>query len=341
MFYKLLTFMAGVHNVPSVSYLNAAPPDTVRVAFDQDGVIYPSSPDAPRLRQPRVGSNYALSVPQELNRLGYTYGLDQIQSTTAATADLLTKKIESSASNCLVVLIHGYNNSVDAAALNFRRMRAELQRQSGLKPEFLEVFWDGLHRGPLTFPAPLLYWFDALTYSNLAGQIGLRSLLNRVSLDRPILFLTHSRGAGVALSCISAPKYDSNIRVGIHEASSLRDAPRVALICLAPAVGNGHPITQVRAALPAESSLGIGFNTLDPALQKSFIDERLFGDTSLGTNEKSFQDSARLVNNGHAWLHRSVYENYPKHDLQGYLEHDGGRPFTKLLEIAMATLRLA
>jgi len=340
-FYKLLTFMAGVHNVPSTAYLNAAPPDTVRVAFDQDGVIYPASPEAPQLRQPRVGSNYALSLPQELERLGYTYGLDQIRSTAAATADRLTKTLESSAANCLVVLIHGYNNSVDAAALNFSRVRAELRRQNALKPAFLEVFWDGLHRGALTFPAPLLYWFDALTYSNLAGQIGLRSLLNRISLDRPILFLTHSRGAGVAFSCISDPKYDVHIRVGIHEASTLRNAPRVALICLAPAVGKGHPIANVRAALPCESSLGIGFNPLDPALQKSFIDERFFGDTSFGTNEKSFQDSAKSVNAGDEWLHRSVYENYPKHDLQGYLEHDGGRPFLKLLETAMATLRLA
>jgi hypothetical protein len=341
MIYRLLTFMAGVHNVPSGTHLRAAPQDTVRVAFDQNGVIYPASTDAPPIRQPRIGNNYAFSVTHELGRTGYSYGPAQIEESLAMYARTLHEKAKHSSANCIVVLIHGYNNSVKAANTNYEKVRSKLADLSKLRPVFVEVFWDGLHRGPLTLPAPLLYWFDALTYSNLAGQVGLRSLLNRRPSDLPVLFLTHSRGAGVAFSCIADPLYDNRIRVGEHEASNLTSAPSVAAICLAPAVGNGHPLLRVRSKLPINSSLGIGFNTRDPALQKSFIDERFFGDTSFGTNEHSFQDVAKEVNSDDEWLHRSVYENYPKHDLAGYLEHEGGRPFTTLLNRAMTTLKLA
>jgi len=341
MLYRLFTFMAGVHNVPSATHLKAAPQDTVRVAFDQNGVIYPSNPDAPPIRQPRIGSNYAFSISHELGRVGYSYGPTDIDESLAFFAKTLNDKAERRSANCLVVLIHGYNNSVKAASANYECIRKKLQALPRLQPVYLEVFWDGLHRGPLTVPAPLLYWFDALTYSNLAGQVGLRSLLNGRPPNLPILFLTHSRGAGVALSCVADPLYDARIQVGEYEAPNFRSAKGVALICLAPAVGNGHPPSRVRSSLPLNSSLGIGFNTRDPALQKSIINERYFGDTSFGTNEIAFQEAVGQVNSSDDWLHRSIYEDYPKHDLMGYLEHEGGQPFLALLGRAAATLGLA
>lgn len=338
--YRLATFPAGVHNVPSASYLASAPPDTVRVAFDQYGDIYPASADAPALRQPRIGSNYAWSLRHELDRLGYEYGPSQIAAATTEIAESLKMKAESVSANCIVVLIHGYNNAVSAAAENFSRIRAQLQHHPILKPMYLEVFWDGMHRGRFTWRAPLLYWFDAMTYSNLAGQIGLRSLMNRRPLDLPVLFITHSRGAGLAFSCISDPLYDDHIKKGEHEASTMHTAPSVALICLAPAVGRGHPLPKVQSALPTNSSLGISFNEHDPALQKPFVGAQSQGDTSLGTDEEFFQKAERSTNIGSTWLYRSVYEDYPKHDLQGYLEHDGGKPFNALLDGAVATLRI-
>jgi hypothetical protein len=214
---------------------------------------------------------------------------------------------------------------------------------------YLEVFWDGMHRGPLTLCVPFLYWFKALTYSNLAGQIGLRALLNKRPPDLPVLFITHSRGAGVALSCVSDPIWDDDIEVPEHEAPTLESAPAVALICLAPAVGNGHPLPGVRSALPSNSALGIGFNAHDPALKKShikalrksIIDERNFGDTSFGTNEEVFKEAEGSTEIGSTWLYRSVYENYNSHALQGYLEHDDGQPFNALLDRALTTLRLS
>lgn len=338
--YRLVTFTAGVHNVPCATYLASAPPDTVRVAFDQYGVIYPTSVDVPAIRQPRIGSNYAWSLRHELDRLGYEYGPSQIAAATAQVAESLKTKAKSVPANCMVVLIHGYNNALPAAAENYSRIRAQLQHHPILKPVYLEVFWDGMHRGPLTWRAPLLYWFDAMTYSNIAGQIGLRSLMNRRPLDLPVLFITHSRGAGVAFSCISDPVYDDHIEVGEYEASTLQSAPSVALVCLAPAVGNGHSLPKVRAALPKNSSLGIGFNERDPALQKPFVGAQSLGDTSLGTNEDFFLDAERATNMGSTWLYRSVYADYPKHDLQGYLEHEGGKPFNALLDGAAATLRI-
>jgi len=318
MFSRFLTFMAGVHNVPSASFLGSAPPDTVRAAFDQDGIIYPAtSSGAPPLRQPLIGNNYAWSLPLAFRRVGYAYSAPQIEAAMEQVATSVAQTAKSNAANCLVVLVHGYNNSVEAAAKNFGQMRAKVASRKSLRPVFLEVYWDGLHRGPLTWPVPLLYWFDAMTYSNLAGQIGLRALLNRRPPELPLLFLTHSRGAGVAFSCITDPVYDSHIRVGAHEESLLRRARAVALVCLAPAVGNGHPLPDVRKALPSNSSLGIGFNTRDPALQKSFIDERCFGDTPFGTDEKAYLEAARAVNADCEWLHRAIYRNYPKHDLHG------------------------
>lgn len=334
------SLMAGIHCVPHYDYLARCGDDTVRVMFDQDGTLYPRDATAPLPRPQRIGHNYAFKIHSHLQQAGYTYGPAEVEAALVSVGDEIVKKILNRSARHLTVLIHGYNNGYAAARDNYQALRARLDQLIPEPTVYLEVFWDGLCRGPVTFPLPLSYWFKSLTYSNLAGQVGLRAVLNRLPTDLSVFMCTHSRGAGVALSAIADPLWDRRMVVPPAETSRLPQSPSVAVVCLAPAVGNGHPLSQIKSALPSRSSVGIGFNALDPALSKSVANPAHFGDTSLGSVDRVYRAEEARLNRDRPWLYRSCYEGNPSHDLSRYLSHMDGQPFDALVERARQTLNL-
>src|SRR5690606_26782883 len=159
------------------------------------------------------------------------------------------------------------------------------------KTAYLEVFWDGLQlrsekRRDMAGYAS--FWPDALTYSNLAGQFGLRPLLNSIRHDVDLRFVTHSRGAAVALAALADPVYDPHIeRPGTTDANRALANPRIRSIgiaAFAPAIGAGHLTPELDQALVAHPVVFLaGVNPEDIATSKSIISSRLWGDTSLGS----------------------------------------------------------
>jgi len=213
-------------------------------------------------------------------------------------ADRIVTNMRASKARRVVFLIKGFNNSYAEFENEYAWIRDEVILANQPEPlYFVQVYWDAIHRGRRTFPAPLAYFADSLTYSNHAGDCGLRDVLRRLPPGTDVTFLTHSRGAAVALAAISDPKYDEGITNACQSSMPGHSLPKqlgdVRLVAFAPAIGDGHVragVDEARADIFAQlDRFYVGYNPNDPAVTKKYfginIPDRFGGDTRLGGNE--------------------------------------------------------
>ncbi|RRS06497.1 alpha/beta hydrolase [Pseudoalteromonas sp. J010] len=318
LFILALAGCAGLHSMPPKNYSHTDDESTYRVFFDQYGDLYPSSSEAIMPERKTFGRNYAFSIRTYMKNTNQEYNENTIEAHYSKLVSSISDKMNKQSK--LVLLIHGFNNSYEEANLSFEYIKSHLNSKSDSKFIFIEVYWDGLFKGPFSSPLPLAYWFDSLTYSNIAGQVGLRKLLNRLPHNTNLTIITHSRGAGVAFSAISNPVYDKHIIVPEFEDYAGDNISSLNIVAIAPAVGNGHPLGDPSSILNQNSRVFIGFNENDPALQKSKVGSGKFGDTSLGTDNKFYLKAEKLANVQHLTLQRVVYENYNEHGIRGYID---------------------
>lgn len=288
----LLPACAGQHVRPAAGYADAQG-RTVRVAYDQDGDIYPRDSAGvdwlrvkPSAYQSRFGGPFRLrDVRDAQGNRPYPALRDQAQRDAQQALDQALQGAE-----MLVVLIHGFNNTHGEARTAYDLIRSRIDRDPA-KTAYLEVFWDGLQlrsdkRRDMAGYAS--FWPDALTYSNLAGQFGLRPLLNSIGHEVDLRFVTHSRGAAVALAALADPVYDPHIhRPETTDANRAFANPRIRSIgiaAFAPAIGAGHLTPALDQALASHPVVFLaGVNPEDIATSKSIVSSRFWGDTSLGS----------------------------------------------------------
>lgn len=323
----VLSGCAGLHHIPPADFNKLESANTVRVFFDQHGDVYPKIPPAAPPTQRFVGFNRSFTVTEYLKETRQAERSSRESERINEVASEVKEKIELSSSGRLYILIHGYNNSYEDASATLGEIKEQLEKNLDETPVFLEVYWDGLYKGPISFPYPLWYWFDSMAYSNIAGEIGLRKVLNRLPEKTDVVFVTHSRGAGVAISSLSEPEYSESIKRSNPERINGERFGSVIFLMLAPAIGNGHSIVELKKSLPEKSAMLVGFNENDPALRKSLVGEGNLGDTSLGVNNEFFTNVASKVNQRDSWLQRFIFENHKDHSASGYLSHNEGQAF--------------
>lgn len=292
----LLTGCAGQHVLPPAGY-SSTNQEIVRVAFDQEGNVYPQDISRidwttwrPSWWQKNFGGPFRLrSHDPKPGHPPYEPTL-QTEAREAASRKVAEAIKES---DTLVVMIHGFNNQYQDAAESFDKLRSLIRAPNNARLAFIEVYWDGLttqSEAGSDRLAVASFWPDALTYSNLAGQCGLRRLL--ASIDRPVRlrFVTHSRGVAVALATIANPVYNSDITVPCG-----REFPPLApgmlidtkIAAFAPAVGNGHINDSIDRQLSSHRTpvqLLLGVNEKDRATSKSLLPASFYGDTRLGSD---------------------------------------------------------
>jgi len=325
----LLSGCGGLHVVPDNNYSVTDDPNTIRVAFDQDGDIYPQSPPDQMPNPPKFNINWAFTLADSYERRTgqpYTRQIrDQIYDEVTKQVIAATQRL---GTNRVVFLVHGYNNSYREASGHIDDLKIMVRESMGEEEAvFVEVYWDGLYKGRYTWPPGMMYWFDGMTYSNIVGQRGVRRLLNQLPAGLDVVFITHSRGAGVAFSAFADPDYDDDIEVPCYERLRKDHFASVTIIPIAPAIGDGHPLEALKAALPADSRVVVGFNENDWVLGKEFLFLRKnpenFGSTQLGTDDEYFREQESLLNaDGRVWLQRVVYQCFPKHRWDEYIEHE-------------------
>lgn len=253
---------ASHHMVPPLDYASDRwlTPDIdneqFNVAFDQNGHIYPNSPTDSVLFQPHFdwvkaeGDGYKRHGYKQAFQLkkvagvsysGVYYSYVVQQGITQNFAKKLSEALGNN--NKLFIYIHGYNNTFEEAQDNIQALMSAVPPPKDAV--VLRVTWDGLHGKPGKMGAFVgtKSWWNALTYSNLAGQIGLRQLLQAIKANKPldVVFVTHSRGAAVAMSSVFDPLYNERkIKRDKTTPLTSKHANSARFIMFAPAIGDGH-----------------------------------------------------------------------------------------------------
>lgn len=286
-----LSGCAGLHVRPGPDYADerTTPPNTLRVAFDQSGAIYPRDGsvvpwDTVQMRRLNEVTGRNAFLLEKIHVGPDTSNTPYTPAMRAALLQDATRRLNSmlQPGGKLLVLVHGFNENYDDARKNFDIFRNAVGEPL---PPTLEVFWDGLIIPDQTFgqAARLWFWPNAVLYSNLAGQHGLRHLLNGIAVPTDVRVLTFSRGAAVALSAVADPIYDAEW--GPAPSFSNPQIRSIKLGMVAAAVGSGHLRDEANEQLSRRVELVVGFNCKDFALRK-LVAAGKYGDTRLGTNSQ-------------------------------------------------------
>ena len=311
----LLSGCSALHSIPSTDYtkidtasVTALPPDNVvRIAFDQNGAIYPYSDDRQLPEYETYFFDSFWSSSFTLDEYYTDINKPYTDADKAAMYQKVTKTIDevmkANETDELIILIHGFNNSFYKASTGFyTQMREMIDNHEEINRTYLEVYWDALYLPHNLIPS-IMYWFDATTYSNMAGNVGLRKVLNGLKSKVKVNMVTHSRGAAVAFSAISDPLLCENkpkvCDIKFYEQPDpnidLSNISQLRIASIAPAVGKGHEIAELKKSGPSDFTLTVGFNKNDTVLKKRFLgidmgydsllDSRLGGDIAY-YNEK-------------------------------------------------------
>lgn len=315
---------SGMHMVPPADYATTSKVST-KVAFDQDGNIYPRTVEQVNWTARKeagsekiTGGAFQLAKPREAAHDTYTPAV-RLQSTKDLVAQL-NKQLATK--NRLVILIHGYNNSFEEANAMYELIRSYIDEVVQKDSVLLDVHWDGLvPRHPSYFASPASFWPKALTYSNLAGTHGLRTILQGLDKEVDVRFVTHSRGAAVALSSLINPIYDPHI---IHEDDPALDNPKirsVKILAFAPAVGAGHLVEDINRQLIGRTvELFVGLNQDDIITSKFFSVPRLYGTSELGSNINYVREQIALKRPNFP-IRAFEFKHGRKHALDEYLNN--------------------
>lgn len=245
-----LSACAGRHVIPESNYASVGE-RTVRAAFDQNGDTYPRttadvdwSSFRPSFSDKNFGGAFSLKEHYKQSG-GKDWDAVQHRARKDVAAELNNALTDG---GTLVVLIHGFNNRYFEAGKAYELMR-ERVKIDDKRVVFLEVFWDGLRlRNEKAISGYATFWPNALTYSNLAGNYGLRSLLNsiektsisgssrilvgsRLRLPRwliPIMTARSTVQAEILATSLQARRRASIIRISVPSRLRLSRLPSVA-----------------------------------------------------------------------------------------------------------------
>jgi hypothetical protein len=196
--FAVLAATAGCihHSLPLDPAPNRAVSATEAAVFvDQDGTLYPPAWETTFGRPGWRGAQSLILHAKRDVRLR-----DSIPVAETRILDSLERFI--APKRRVFILVHGFNNDQSDADTAYALIKRVID--AGPEDAVLSFYWDGLKAsGPLTSGR---IWFNATGYSQLAGQRGLRRVLDRIH-GKDIYLIAHSRGASVALSAFSNPPY--------------------------------------------------------------------------------------------------------------------------------------
>lgn len=322
------------HNEP----LNQNPneevePNITKVYVDQNGDFYPNNWEAKYGPHPKITWRKAYSLRKIADNKNLQDDLSNYEENLLIN---IKKRIENK--ERLIILVHGYNNGEKKAKTSFRR----IQEIIGTNPEdeFIEFYWDGLVSDDPISTASI--WFKAAGYSQLAGEFGLRKILN-LAENKEIVMISHSRGASVVLSALSNPPYEPEFAeqteeyhlLKVHNPTSLTENDNnIKVIMLAPAVGRIDFKTpeyykdndSFREFSGQVNSIHITVNATDSTLKKyiGFLSDK-FNPTNLGYDI----DEYNLVSKEYDFLEKTEFTGLGSH---AFWEYINDPKFTKILQ---------
>lgn len=310
----LLAGCAGRPAIPPADYATSSIHGALRIAIDQDGNLYPRSAqqfnwenDASSVAEPLLGTGFRLTSVRKDGQQLYTPAVQQ--SALDSVASELNRRLDGKA--MLILFIHGFNNGFIDGADSFKHMHDYVHDSARANAVVVEVFWDGFQARVLSGNPSSSYWQRSLDYSDLAGQRGLRDVLNRVARDVDVRIVTHSRGAAVAMSMLTC-------QTAANCAPPLQNKrlKSIKMLAFAAAIGERH--LQVAAMPPAPPfDLLVGFNSRDIASGKYFLPTFSADATNLGSDRDVM---ARAIRTPRSNLKLRAFEftHGTEHSLENY-----------------------
>jgi len=327
-FMTLVLFSCSIsHNIPSNQTPNEAiPPNISKVFVDQNGTFYPDNWEITYGSHDKNARKYAYSINTWAKRKGLSEELSDFEKVHINKLKLRLQKKDR-----IFVLVHGYNNSEYSAKKSFARLQDIISFDESTD-EFVEFYWDGLTSSSLS--GSLKIWFNAAGYSQMAGEFGLRRVLNSIK-EKEIILISHSRGASVVLSALSNPPYAENFAKKTFENDSItvgnptsleENGNSITSIMLAPAIGLidfkkpeyyiGND--EYRTFSSQLKSIHVTINKDDPKLKK-FIGplSRKFNPTNIGYEPSGFIE----LNKTYSLMDSTNYTGMKSHAFLDYLNN--------------------
>ncbi|MGV4413546.1 alpha/beta hydrolase [Chryseobacterium sp. T1] len=324
----IMTSCAAIHNTPQNSNPNQIIVPNKAISFvDQNGNFYPDNWKIDYGNPPKTADNKAFS----LMKLATDEGKE---SNLLATEK---QKIQQVADNAkskqrIFIFVHGFNTSYNQASKSYNSIKNLLNTNTN-NDQLINFYWDGLVAKSM-FGAGKI-WFNAANNSQMAGEFGLRKLLNGLK-NKDIYIISHSRGASVVLSALSDPPFSKseikdrkeNHNVDIDEDSKRlkENNNKIYCIMLAPAIGakdfkssdlNDGEDTY-REFTPQLQKVHITINNSDPTLKKyfGFLSDKL-KPTDLGYKVDTYDD---LVNH-YNFLEKTDFTGQKSHNFDIYIKN--------------------
>lgn len=325
LFVFLILFSCATHNIPTSANPNVHIPPNTSVAFvDLNGNFYPENWDTEIGPYKKTSSLYLTAKMK--NALPTLTNFEAKRLSEYRNKVLNKKRV--------FVFVHGYNNGVAKAKRNYDLLRTKININDATD-EVIEFYWDGLVSGNPVGSGKI--WFNAVGYSQMAGEFGLRKILNEI-YDKDIYIISHSRGASVILSSLSNPPYDpkfraatENLGIPVDNAVPLAEnGNRIVAVMLAPAVGDidfkmVDDTTKYRKFSSQLKKMHITVNKNDPALKKFVGLQNSFNATTLGYDRSDYDS----LNSKYHFLTLNNFDGQKSHSFDVYLNNP---KFQKMIE---------
>ncbi|WP_293915237.1 MULTISPECIES: alpha/beta hydrolase [unclassified Sphingobacterium] len=234
----VVTSCGITHNVPLNQSPNSFEKPNISNSFvDQNGNFYPDNWKKSYGAPPENGKKNDYSLMKIATERGED---DKLRSYETQQLKQVAKRLANK--KRVFIFVHGFNSDVRSSNQSYDYIRKQLNVNSS-QDEVIRFYWDGLLTNNPFSGAKI--WFAATSFSQMAGEFGLRRLLNTMH-NKNIYIISHSRGASVVLSALSTPVFKEKFveevkdihHVDIDDASSLKENKNnITCIMLAPAVG--------------------------------------------------------------------------------------------------------
>ena len=234
----LVTSCTVSHNVPTSQVPNNfINPNITSAYVDQNGNFFPNQWQSKFGLPSKNATRKEYSLMKIATESGFEADLTKFETTQLkGFADRIKNKKR------VIIFVHGINNDYMTSLTNYNKARTFMDL-SMQKDEVVNFYWDGLKTSSLFGAAKV--WISATTNSQLAGEFGLRRILNSIK-NKEIYIISHSRGASVVLSALKNPVLSSTEKrivekyhhLDIVEDEELKEnGNKIYSIMLAPAIG--------------------------------------------------------------------------------------------------------
>jgi len=336
----ILVSCSIAHNLPTTTSPNSFEKPNIFNSFvDQNGNFYPdnwSRKFGPSASSGKINDFSLMKIAIEND------SKDELIDFEVQKMEQLAKRLKDS--KRVFILVHGFNSDVKASNRSYTYVR-DLLNINTAQDQVIRFYWDGLiTKNPF---GGAKTWFAATSFSQMAGEFGLRRVLNSMR-DKDVYIISHSRGASVVLSALSTPAFKEQFaedtkeihHINVADANSLKENNnRITCIMLAPAIGLNDfrskdlykGDTTYRQITPQVKKVHITINDTDAMLKKvfGFLSSKL-EPTDLGYKVDVFNELSKR----YPFFEKTDFSGMKSHEFKRYVLNPKFKKILKTYAIA-------